>query len=1226
MNQARKEAEKSLTAYHVPTEAEVKKAEKRERRNAQQRASYAKRKAFRNEVRTISTAAEHIADLNKRAEKISRDFFNNPEPAPPMPHDPEFDHERWDPVRERVAQLKIDKKKEYHYFLYIQCELGKIAKGDGQRFTVGIASDIQSDYDFHRNVPGSQLENHILDFCVKWEGDGYVIYDIIGIDIDLQEVQKDRTQKSWLREQLQEPRRDFNAPILAVSGVNQNRTEDGTCGVALARSCGIKESSLKKAEEKIGDVLEKENTTVQGLSVLQMHEMAVKEGRSHIVIGVGGKILFKRTARDTGTETERRSHRKALCYYAVGKHFYPIEDPALRQRLANAPDTVDICSLCGKESPFDPYRDFCHDDTCGGELDISRESMESRKQVIREQIPRSLKQVYCKPIKVVNSITSDEIVELNETLEGDSADAVVIVNGQALDDIIGALYAEKNILVDSGKVKFTKLSYIKNGLTRRRLGVASFHLEHVSFQYNPQVTDVMHGCRMLNIPFNGQTPMLLLMDLFKYKLPEAKTTVNEWTKKWWPNDHLALNKVFRYEECYDASTVSAYDCKRSYENSCRMKQLPWAVFHSADFPTRYNGEANPISALLPGVYYVRFAEQPRPLWMEKLHDRFPDRYYHHEFLLFAWQHGARFDIEEQILAESVLPAKCFDEMFDQVYRAFPDALAKCTIREFIGLLNKRTARMYTVGFSNQPGDLRHSFLCRGPVQAMGSSGLHRGLTYDERYVAESYVPIYQQVIEQGWINVIQLAMCVDPERWIMMKTDEVVVAREHAFDRARAEELKLKYTTEDIDEAKAERLLKFAHFPHTHRIPEFVSVQTSPESFKWKELDPEMWQFKGHGPYHVPSLMVEGEGGTGKSEGMKKFIRSVAGGAVIVTASTHKAALIIGGKTIHSALYFDSKSVAFLIQMTKPELANVSYVVVDEAGMLAWYIINALLKFKMAHPHIRFIVIIDPLQLPPVEHRMNNLKRQLGQQVAERVCRKAKQKQVVLKGRDKNGEEKTLWLFKTARLYATDTVRGGEEGKGEGGGYVNQEDYRVMAVEGEAVKMHSLTRSGKKHIIEGDTITEPYTIHRWDRLQPWDRNVAIGRAGKTELINICRGCDFCNAKKKQMTEEDLDDEFRAGSLEEKRELASRIINRILRGSPSAEFCMKHTGMNLADLKAHLRIEGKLDKGWSIDHNPPRAKFTLDDIERVNHYSHLQITPGIINELKGTREIRFYDDE
>ncbi|KAJ3028272.1 hypothetical protein HK097_006008, partial [Rhizophlyctis rosea] len=358
-----------------------------------------------------------------------------------------------------------------------------------------------------------------------------------------------------------------------------------------------------------------------------IHELAVKEGRSHIVIGVGGKILFKKTARDTGTETERRSHRKALCYYAIGKHFYPIEDPALRQRLANAPDTVDICSLCGKESPFDPYRDFCHDDTCGGELDISREIIKSRKQVIREQIPRSLKQVYCKPIKVVNSITTDEIVELNETLNGESADAVVIVNGQALDDIIGALYAEKNILVASQKVRFTKLSYIENGLTRRRLGVASFHLEHVSFQYNPQVTDVMRGCRMLNIPFNDQTPMLLLMDLFKYKLPEARNTANEWTKKWWPNDHLALNKVFRHKECYDASTVSAYDCKRSYENSCRMKQLPWAVFHSADFPTRYNGEANPVCQLLPGVYYVRFAGQTlrvQPVWMQKLHDRFPD--------------------------------------------------------------------------------------------------------------------------------------------------------------------------------------------------------------------------------------------------------------------------------------------------------------------------------------------------------------------------------------------------------------------------------------------------------------------------------------------------------------------------------------------------------------------------------------------------------------------------
>ena len=440
--------------------------------------------------------------------------------------------------------------------------------------------------------------------------------------------------------------------------------------------------------------------------------------------------------------------------------------------------------------------------------------------------------------------------------------------------------------------------------------------------------------------------------------------------------------------------------------------------------------------------------------------------------------------------------------------------------------------------------------------------------------------------------------------------------------------------------------------------------------------------------------------------------------AVMVTASTHKAALIIGGKTVHSALYFDSRTAAFLVNMNKADLASVRYIIIDEAGMLAWTIVRALLDFKKANPTIRFILIMDPLQLPPVEHRIKAMKydmsenpllmelcdynrisltvnhrnpdlvrlyemlirrqdvrehvgkrtdtelhivydnwrrREFGQQVAEKLCRAGKRKRCVLKGRDSEGLEKTLWVFKTARLYATQTIRGqdfmdqADDGQEDDRGmaYVNQEDFRVMSFDNETVQLRSTTRTGAKHIItvpkaqvlrdyeyayartmygvQGETINEPYTIHRWDGLQPWDKNVAIGRARRTEYINICPGCDICNTVSKVETSDNsLNEEFRAASLEEQKALSLVIINRILRGSCSYDFAVEHTGMGKEQLMAHLRVIGGIPKGWTIDHIKARSKFTSDDIHLVNHFSNLQIVPKIINELKGTKNIRFYE--
>ena len=734
-------------------------------------------------------AVENITDLDERGERLVEDFFDNPEPAP-RPHPTEDAvHSRWDMVRDKILELDLDPRKMYHYQLDMQVDVGKVKK-NGEMVPIDLSKRVQTEYDFARNVLGSELEDHVLDFLTHWGGDGYSVWEIETFNIEVTEVEPTsvKTQKARVRDQLHEKRRDVGAPILPIRGVSQNQTDDGTCGIALAKSCGVTQRTLtamwKKAEE--------------GISIADIQDIAEKEGRSHVVLDVNGKVLFKKTAR-----SDDRRHRKSICYYAIGRHFYPIVDDATRQALGTEPDTVDICSECGTETPFNIVSDFC--DACGGELDISKRLIASRKKVMGMGTvnPGSVHHLYYEVDKVVEKLSADEALAISEEAVGGDEELAVVVTGQALEDLICSIYEEKNTLVPSKTIRVSKLSFFEDGKVRRRIGVASFKMDNVVFQYNPHIKEVQVACKALNIPYNGQTPMILLLDLFRYSFPDAACTTNAWTEGWFTNTHLALNQVFRTSDSYDADHVAAYDCARSYENSCRRKKLPWAVFHSADYPTKYDGGANPIANLLPGVYYVRFFGD-QPLWLQMVAVQFPDGYYYHEFIRFLYQWGVSFEILEQIIAQTTLPANSLKMVFDRIYQALPDELAKGTCREFIGMLNKRNHRMYKAAYSPNVKDLEHSFHCRGPIQAV--KGLHRGLTYDDYHRTESYVPIYQQAIEQGWINVLQLAACVNPEKWLMIKTDELVVEKEHDFLEDVAKTSGVKYTVENIDEAKADRL------------------------------------------------------------------------------------------------------------------------------------------------------------------------------------------------------------------------------------------------------------------------------------------------------------------------------------------------------------------------------------------------------------------------------------
>ena len=74
------------------------------------------------------------------------------------------------------------------------------------------------------------------------------------------------------------------------------------------------------------------------------------------------------------------------------------------------------------------------------------------------------------------------------------------------------------------------------------------------------------------------------------------------------------------------------------------------------------------------------------------------------------------------------------------------------------------------------------------------------MTFSEYRLTESYVPIYQQCIEQSWIQMMNLARCTSPENWIMIKTDELVIDKSAPLDEEMLAEVSFKY--EEITDEK----------------------------------------------------------------------------------------------------------------------------------------------------------------------------------------------------------------------------------------------------------------------------------------------------------------------------------------------------------------------------------------------------------------------------------------
>lgn len=112
-------------------------------------------------------------------------------------------------------------------------------------------------------------------------------------------------------------------------------------------------------------------------------------------------------------------------------------------------------------------------------------------------------------------------------------------------------------------------------------------------------------------------------------------------------------------------------------------------------------------------------------------------------------------------------------------------------------------------------------------------------------------------------------------------------------------------------------------------------------------------------------IMITGDAGTGKSYLIKK-IKEAKGEKCEILAFTNKASLNVSGKTIHSFLSISKDDKIKMEQLNK-KLFNVDIIIIDEISMVSAYLWNFINLIKEIKPTLKFVLVGDNKQLPPVE-------------------------------------------------------------------------------------------------------------------------------------------------------------------------------------------------------------------------------------------------------------------
>ena len=535
-----------------------------------------------------------------------------------------------------------------------------------------------------------------------------------------------------------------------------------------------------------------------------------------------------------------------------------------------------------------------------------------------------------KTTSLINNIDS-EIVKENYTLQDkediDNLDGVEFVN-----DIMKQLCDT----IKSGS--------IPERITLKKKEIVGYQIGQNKFIQNEDTELIKKLCDNMNIKYTGQGVGTLLLECVKQatgkeRLPKSTHNIHIFktllsAKK--DRIHYGfLNKQQDLKDCV------AWDIIKCYCSCMYSPNEEWIILDYNDIWEDYDG------VLKLGIYYI---ETDDVMLFKK------NGYYTTSIIRKGLKEGIDFTIRKQLIPSKKENKQLFTNIIDKVleYSKGDTSISKLVINLMSGLLGQST-RTGSRGKINNDVDQIFNFLDK--YYSLGQ-GIFINKIEDtdyylygfnqEQLLNETNIPMYLQVLDDSNIKLYDMVKKMGGE--LVARNVDCAIVRNIENKEFNDGEWG-GYRTCDIPNISKVEECKGVDFTQDN---EWIDYYFN-DSDRWEDIMDVFLKNKG--------LLLQASAGNGKTYTAKQIINKLQ--KVKVLAPTNKAALNIGGSTIHKFLKMTAEGYISpkLIKLIKERY---DYIVVDEISMITKDLWKRLCLLKQ-ETDITFLLLGDNKQCPPVE-------------------------------------------------------------------------------------------------------------------------------------------------------------------------------------------------------------------------------------------------------------------
>jgi hypothetical protein len=543
---------------------------------------------------------------------------------------------------------------------------------------------------------------------------------------------------------------------------------------------------------------------------------------------------------------------------------------------------------------------------------------------------------------MINNIKSDIIETYKPKKEDEGDDIKDKLENVRFVENIGDKLLE---VLNEGKIP------VKLQLKDKQL--VSFYIGKIKYISNKDIDIIKELCSNMKIEYKGQGVGTLLIDIIKEvigkdKLP--KSIFNPYVSKTLDTAVKARARIGIIDDNYKQykqSDLMAWDINKCYSACMYDPSEDWIRLDFNDTWEDYDGE------LQLGIYYLK--TEDTTLFKKS-------GYYSTCIIKKAISEGIDFVITKQLIPSHTEDKSMLTKIIDVImkYSNGNTAISKTVINLMSGMLGQASAKISKNIKINNDIDQIFNFL---NTYSELENGIIMNKIEDTPYymygfnkeviLNENNRAMYIQVLDQSNIKLYDMAKAMGG-KVVAYKVDCAVVVGGNKEIKCDTEWGG--YTSCDIPNITRKEKIDDVDFISDRAWNDNKYLKLN-DSDKWEDIYNLLMKNKG--------LLLQASAGNGKTY-TAKMIASKLGDRVKIIAPTNKAALNIGGSTIHRFLEMNADG---YIKPNKIKFINDTYntIIIDEISMISKELWRRLCLLKQELPHIIFLLLGDEKQIPPVE-------------------------------------------------------------------------------------------------------------------------------------------------------------------------------------------------------------------------------------------------------------------